>query len=107
MSPTASAGWVRPLAEAVAVPLVLFGAPGAGAAAGADAAVFGAAGFAAAGAGFAAAGAGFAAPLAMLLAGLEGIGGATRVQVSPPQRKPSTHPLISRWSASTGVIEEL
>ena len=30
--------------------------------------------------------------LAMLLAGLEGIGPATRVQVSPPQRKPSTQP---------------
>ena len=34
----------------------------------------------------------FGAPLAMLLAGLEGIGGATRVQVSPPQRNPSTQP---------------
>ena len=31
-------------------------------------------------------------PLAMLLTGLEGIGPATRVQVSPPQRKPSTQP---------------
>ena len=30
--------------------------------------------------------------LAMLLAGLEGIGPATRVQVSPPQRKPNTQP---------------
>jgi len=48
----------------------------------------------------------FAGPLAMLLTGLEGIGGATRVHVSPPQRKPSTQPLISRWSASVGVIEE-
>ena len=34
----------------------------------------------------------FGPPLAMLLAGLEGIGPATRVQVSPPQRKPSTQP---------------
>ena len=34
----------------------------------------------------------FGAPLAMLLTGLEGIGGPTRVQVSPPQRKPSTQP---------------
>ena len=34
----------------------------------------------------------FGAPLAMLLVGLEGIGGAIRVQVSPPQRKPSTQP---------------
>src|SRR5258708_7924139 len=32
------------------------------------------------------------APLALLLAGLGGIGAATRVQVSPPQRKPSTQP---------------
>ena len=48
----------------------------------------------------------FAEPLAMLLAGLEGIGGATRVQVSPPQRKPSTQPLISRCSGSVGLIEE-
>jgi hypothetical protein len=31
-------------------------------------------------------------PLAMLLAGLEGIGPATRVQVSPPHRKPNTQP---------------
>jgi len=38
----------------------------------------------------------FAEPLAMLLTGLEAIGGPTRVQVSPPQRKPSTQPLISR-----------
>ena len=37
----------------------------------------------------------FGAPLAMLLAGLEGIGGPTRVQVSPPQRKPNTQPCIS------------
>ena len=37
----------------------------------------------------------FGAPLAMLLAGLEGIGPATRVQVSPPQRKPNTQPCIS------------
>ena len=34
----------------------------------------------------------FGAPLATLLAGLEGIGPATLVQVSPPQRKPSTQP---------------
>ena len=34
----------------------------------------------------------FGAPLAMLLTGLEGIGGPTRVQVSPPQRKPNTQP---------------
>jgi len=34
----------------------------------------------------------FGAPLAMLLVGLEGIGGPTRVQGSPPQRKPSTQP---------------
>ena len=34
----------------------------------------------------------FGAPLAMLLAGLEGIGPATRLQVSPPQRKPNTQP---------------
>ena len=40
----------------------------------------------------AAPGAPFGAPLAMLLAGLEGIGGPTRVQVSPPHRKPSTQP---------------
>ena len=45
--------------------------------------------------------------LAMLFTGLEGIGGATRVQVSPPQRKPSTQPWISRWLASVGVIVEL
>jgi len=37
----------------------------------------------------------FGVPLAMLLLGLDGIGGPTRVQVSPPQRKPSTQPLIS------------
>ena len=43
----------------------------------------------------------------MLLAGLEGIGGPTRVQVSPPQRKPSTQPLISIWSGPTGVMVEL
>ena len=34
----------------------------------------------------------FSAPLAMLLEGLEGIGGPTRVQVSPPHRNPSTQP---------------
>ena len=34
----------------------------------------------------------FGEPLAMLLAGMRN-GGATRVQVSPPQRKPSTHDL--------------
>src|SRR5580693_6140450 len=45
-------------------------------------------------------------PLAMLLAGLEGIGGPTRVQVSPPQRKPSTQPRISMWSGSVGVMVE-
>jgi len=43
----------------------------------------------------------------MLLTGLDGIGGATRVQVSPPQRKPSTQPLISNWSEPAGVIVEL
>src|ERR1700731_2266137 len=47
------------------------------------------------------------APLAMLLAGLLGIGGATRVQFSPPQRKPSTQPLISSWSVPVGVMVEL
>ena len=49
----------------------------------------------------------FGAPLAMLLAGLEGIGGPTRVQVSPPHRKPSTQPWISSWSVPTGLMVEL
>jgi hypothetical protein len=49
----------------------------------------------------------FAAPLAMLLTGLEGIGPATRVQVSPPQRKPSTQPLISSWSGPIALMVEL
>ncbi|CCE00271.1 hypothetical protein BRAS3809_3310001 [Bradyrhizobium sp. STM 3809] len=39
---------------------------------------------------------GFCVPFAMLFTGLDGIGGPTRVQVSPPHRKPRTHPLISR-----------
>jgi hypothetical protein len=34
----------------------------------------------------------FGIPLAMLLAGLEGIGPPTRVQLSPPHRKPSRQP---------------
>src|SRR5882724_1371007 len=46
----------------------------------------------------------FGPPLAMLLAGLEGIGPATRVQVSPPQRKPNTQPWISSWSGPAGRI---
>ena len=50
---------------------------------------------------------GFEGPLAMLLDGLLGIGGATRVQVSPPHRKPKTQPLISSWSVPIGVIVEL
>ena len=29
------------------------------------------------------------------------------VQVSPPQRKPSTQPWISRWSGSSGLMVEL
>src|SRR5258705_12311493 len=45
----------------------------------------------------------FGAPLAMLLAGLEGIGPATRGQVSPPQRKPNTQPRISSWSGPGGL----
>src|ERR1700730_14883012 len=49
----------------------------------------------------------FGAPLAMLLAGLEGIGPATRVQVSPPQRKPNTQPWISSCSGPAGLIVEL
>ena len=49
----------------------------------------------------------FGAPLAMLLTGLEGIGPATRVQVSPPQRKPSTQPWISSWSGPIGLMVEL
>src|SRR3954447_2128288 len=71
---------------------VVFGAAGAGA----GAAVLGAA-----------PGAPFGAPLAMLLAGLDGIGGPTRVQVSPPHRNPSTQPWISSWSVPTGLIVEL
>ena len=59
------------------------------------------------GAAFGGAPAVLAAPLAMLLTGLEGIGPATRVQVSPPQRKPSTQPLISSWSGPAGVMVEL
>src|SRR5665213_257169 len=47
------------------------------------------------------------APFAMLLTGLEGIGPATRVQVSPPQRKPSTQPRISSWSVPTGLIVDV
>ena len=43
----------------------------------------------------------------MLLAGLDGIGPETRVQVSPPQRKPSTQPLISSWSEPIGLMVEL
>ena len=49
----------------------------------------------------------FGVPLAMLLAGLEGIGPATLVQVSPPQRNPSTQPLISSWSEPIGLMVEL
>ena len=45
-------------------------------------------------------------PLAMLLTGLDGIGGPTRVQVSPPHRKPSTQPWISIWSVPTGLMVE-
>ena len=40
----------------------------------------------------------------MLLTGLDGIGGPTRLQVSPPHRKPSTQPWISNWSVPTGLI---
>src|SRR5665213_3229951 len=49
----------------------------------------------------------FGAPFAMLLTGLEGIGPATRVQVSPPQRKPNTQPRISSWSEPTGLIVDV
>src|ERR1700722_10713757 len=49
----------------------------------------------------------FGPPFAMLLTGLDGIGGATRDQVSPPHRKPSTQPLISSWSGPVGLIVEL
>src|SRR5205085_5522939 len=46
------------------------------------------------------------ASMGKLLAGLDGIGGPARVQVSPPQRKPSTQPWISIWSVPTGLIVE-
>jgi len=78
MSPTVSAVGAWPLGDPA-----VFGAEGLGAGGLAAPTVFGGAPF------------GAGAPLAMLLEGLEGIGGPTRVQVSPPQRKPSTQPWIS------------
>src|ERR1700694_975560 len=98
ISPTGSAGfaaasfWPGGLGAAVTAPVVFCVAdvaPGAAAVLGACAAVV------------------FGVLLAMLLAGLEGIGPATRVQVSPPQRKPNTQPWISSCSGPAGLIVEL